>query len=103
MTRGISGEFVLGLFRAITRPMTKTENRLAARAHAAERDRERREAIHADAVRCDLAKIEDLRRYLITGWRSGSRPQALIDAIDDCAEQLTGDRAALHAKSSSIG
>lgn len=83
--------------------MTKAENRAAARAFAADQDRKRREAIHADAVKADLQHLEALRRYLITGWRSGPRPQALIDALDDCAEHLTGDRTALHAKSSSIG
>lgn len=83
--------------------MTKAENQAAARAFREEQERKRREAVHAEAVKADLAELEKLRRYLILEWKSGARPQGLIDAIDDCAERLTGDRTALHAKSSSIG
>ena len=82
--------------------MTKTENRAAARAYAAEKEARRRAEAQADAIKADLEQLENLRRYLIMGWRSGPRPQALIAAIDDCAEQMTGDRTALHAKTSSI-
>lgn len=83
--------------------MTKTENRDAAKAYAAERDRQRRQAIHADAVKADLDQLAALRRYLITGKRAGVPADDLIAAIDAYAEKLTGDRTALHAKSSSIG
>lgn len=83
--------------------MTKADNRAAARAFAAEQDAKRRLAIHADAVQADLEQLEKLRRYLITGLRSGVPSGDLVSAIDDYAEKLTGDRTALHAKSSSIG
>jgi hypothetical protein len=83
--------------------MTKAENRAAAKARHQEMELRHREAAHADAVKADLAELEKLRRYLILEWKSGARPQELIDAIDDCAERLTGDRTALHAKGSSIG
>lgn len=83
--------------------MTKTENRAAARAYAAEQDAKRRQAIHADAVKADLEQLARLRRYLITGLRSGVPARALIDAIDDYAEKLTGVRTALHGQNHSIG
>lgn len=83
--------------------MTKTENRAAAKAYAAAKDRERREAAHADAVKADLEQLAALRRYLITGRRAGIPHHALTAAIDDYVELLTGDRTTLHAKSSSIG
>lgn len=83
--------------------MTKAENQAAARAFREDQERKRRESAHTDAVKADLAELEKLRRYLILEWKSGSRPQALIDALDDTAEQLTGDRTALHAKSAPIG
>lgn len=83
--------------------MTKADNRAAAKAHAAEQQAKRHEAAHAEAIKADLDQLEALRRYLIAGWKSGPRPQALIDALDDTAGKLTGDRTALHARSSSIG
>ena len=54
-------------------------------------------------VRADLKQLEKLRRYIVLEWKSGERPEKLNDAIDDCAEMLTGERAALHEKSGSIG
>jgi len=51
----------------------------------------------------DLKHLEALRRYLILGRRVAVPGRELIDAIDDYAEKLTGDRTTLHAKSSSIG
>lgn len=50
----------------------------------------------------DLAELGRLRSYPIRARTAGyARP--LIDAIDDYVEQISGDRTALHAKSSSIG
>lgn len=83
--------------------MTKAENRAAGRAFAAEQELKRRQAAHADAVKADLQQLAVLRRYLISGPRSGVPAQPLIAALDDYAGKLTGDWTALHAKSSSIG
>jgi hypothetical protein len=78
--------------------MTKSENRAAAKAYQEEKLRKWREAIKAD-----LEQLEKLRRYIMFRWKSGARPEALKDAIDDCAGMLTGDRTVLHEKGSSIG
>lgn len=83
--------------------MTKTENRAASRAYAAEKAQQMRQAIHADAVKADLVQLEVLRRYLVTGKRAGVPADDLLRAIDGYVEKLTGDRTTLHAKSSSIG
>lgn len=83
--------------------MTKTENRAAAKAFHREQDRQRREESQAEATAADLEELRKLRDYLIFKARSGVPAQALIAAIDDHVEKLTGDRTALHAKSSSIG
>lgn len=83
--------------------MTKAENRAAAKAFHQEQEARRREEARKADVAADLERLGNLRRYLILGWKSGARPQDLIDAIDDCAERLTGDRTALHEKGSSIG
>ena len=83
--------------------MSKADNRAAARAFAAEQDRKRRAEAHAAAIKADLERLEELRRYLISGSRSRVPAFELIEAIDDYAEKLTGDRTALHAKNSSIG
>lgn len=83
--------------------MTQAENRAAARAHAAERDRQRREEARIEAVKADLAELDRLRNYLIFKKRAGVPHHDLTRAIDDYVEKLTGDRTALHAKSSSIG
>jgi hypothetical protein len=50
-----------------------------------------------------LEHLEALRKYLGFGRKVTVPGHDLIDAIDDYAEKLTGDRTALHAKSSSIG
>jgi hypothetical protein len=54
-------------------------------------------------VKADLAELERLRRYLILNMKSHADGRPLIDAIDDLAEKLTGDRTALHAPRHSIG
>ena len=82
--------------------MTKAENRAAAKAWHEERQRQRDAEWRAKAVEAELVELDRLRRYLIRERTLGYvRP--LIDAIDDYVEQVTGDRTALHAKSSSIG
>jgi hypothetical protein len=84
--------------------MTKAESRAAAKAWHAEREAARRAIARADAAKADLAELGRLRDYLIFKLQSQSvdrRP--LMDAIDDFAEQITGDRRALHAKHHSIG
>lgn len=83
--------------------MTKAENRAAAKAYQEEKLRKWREEAHAANVKADLEQLEKLRRYIVFNWKSGARPEALKNAIDDCAEILTGDRTALHEKGSSIG
>jgi hypothetical protein len=44
-----------------------------------------------------------LRKYLIFDRKVAIPGRDLIDAIDDYAEKLTGDRRALHAQHHSIG
>lgn len=62
-----------------------------------------------------VAALRWLAQYAVTGHRLLDRfrrflmqsrlghTSSLIDTIDDYVEQITGDRTALHAKSSSIG
>lgn len=83
--------------------MTKAENRAAARAYHQEQQRKRAEVAHAEAVAADLARLKELRRYLISGARARVPAEALIAAIDEHAEKLTGDRRALHEQNHSIG
>lgn len=83
--------------------MTQKENRAAARAFREEKEVKLREQIRQDAAKADLEKLDDLRRYLATGLKSRVDPRDLINALDDFAEKLTGDRTALHSKPSSIG
>jgi hypothetical protein len=84
--------------------MTKAENRAAAKAWHKEWDRQRREAAHAEAVQADIEELRRLRNYVIFRRRVlDPDREALMGAIDDYVEQLTGDRTALHAKSSPIG
>lgn len=81
--------------------MTKEENRAAAKAWHEERMRQRAAEARAEAVKAELAELDRFRRYLMQNRLGHTRP--LIDAIDAYAEQISGDRTALHAKSSSIG
>ena len=83
--------------------MTKTENRAAAKAWHAEREAERRAVARAEAAKAALAELARLRNYLICKLQSRVERRPLIDAIDDMAEKLTGDRRALHAQNHSIG
>lgn len=83
--------------------MTKAENRAAAKAWHREKERERREAAHAEAVKADLAELAKIRRYLIFDQKAGVYARPLIDAIDDHVEKLTGDRTTLHLQNHPIG
>jgi hypothetical protein len=74
--------------------MTKAENRAAAKAYQEEKQRKWRDEAHAAAVAADLEQLAALRKYLIFGKKAGASAQDLIDAIDDYAEKLTGDRRA---------
>ena len=62
-----------------------------------------REEAHAQAVAADLAELRRLRHYLIFDKKAGVRAEDLIDAIDDYAGRLTGDRRTLHGRRHSIG
>jgi hypothetical protein len=84
--------------------MTKAENRAAAKAWHEERMRQRDEEARAQAVAADLAELRRLRHYLIFGRKDlRADRQKLMTAIDDYVGEMTGDRTALHAKSSPIG
>lgn len=83
--------------------MTKAENRAAAKAYQEEKQRKWREEAHSAAVAADLEQLATLRNFLIFKSRSGVPREALMSAIDDYAERLTGDRRALHAQHQSIG
>jgi hypothetical protein len=83
--------------------MTKAENRAAAKAYQEEKQRKWREEAHAAAVAVDLEHLAALRKYLIFDRKVAIPGRDLIDAIDDYAEKLTGDRRALHAQHHSIG
>jgi hypothetical protein len=83
--------------------MTKAENRAAAKAYQEEKLQKWREEAHAAAVTADLEQLAILRKYLIFDRKVAVPGRDLIDAIDDYAEKLTGDRRALHAQHHSIG
>jgi acetyl-CoA carboxylase alpha subunit len=83
--------------------MTKAENRAAAKAHQQEKERRWREEARAAAVAADLEEIRKLRDYLIFRAKARVSTRDLIDAIDDYAEKLTGDRRTLHGHGHSIG
>jgi hypothetical protein len=83
--------------------MTKAENRAAAKAWHAGREAQRHEIARAEAAKADLAELDRLRRYLIFNMKSKADGRPLVDAIDDLAEKLTGDRTALHDPRHSIG
>jgi hypothetical protein len=83
--------------------MTKAENRTAAKAYQQEKERRWREEARAAAVAADLEELSKLQHYLIFNVKARVPPRALIDAIDDHAEKLTGDRRILHRHAHSIG
>jgi hypothetical protein len=83
--------------------MTEAENGAAARAYQQQKLREMAHAIHKERVNADLAELERLRRYLIFKSETEGPREALLSAIDDYVEALTGDRNGLHERHSSIG
>lgn len=84
--------------------MTKTENRAAARAYAAEKERRYQEQQDRAGRAADLEALRVIRDYLVFKARTrGDAHERLKAAIDDYAGEITGDRAALHAKPASIG
>jgi hypothetical protein len=84
--------------------MTKTENRAAARAYAAEKQRGFQEQQAAADRAADLEALRIIRDYLIFKAKTrGDAHERLRIAIDDYVCEITGDRTALHSKSSSIG
>lgn len=83
--------------------MTKAENRAAAKAYQREKFERWRQEQHSQDVAQDLEQLGRLRDYLLHRRKIHLPCRELIDAIDDYAKELTGDRTALHAKSSSIG
>jgi hypothetical protein len=55
-------------------------------------------------VNADLIELDRLRRYLIFRSEAGGPREALLLAIDNYVEALTGDRGKLHDQGhSSIG
>jgi hypothetical protein len=83
--------------------MTKAENRAAAKAYQQEKERRWHDEARAAAVAVDLEELRKLRHYLIFNAKARVPTRDLIDAIDDHAEKLTGDRRTLHAQNHSIG
>jgi hypothetical protein len=84
--------------------MTKTENRAAARAYAAEKKRRFEEEREQAGRAADLEALRVIRHYLIFEAKTrGFAHEHLGGAIDDYVEEITGDRTALHAKPASIG
>jgi hypothetical protein len=59
-------------------------------AYQQEKDRRWREEAQAAAVAADLEEMRKLREYLIFHAKAKVPTRALIDAIDDHAERLTG-------------
>jgi hypothetical protein len=84
--------------------MTKTENRAAARAYAAEKERLFQEEQERADRAADLEALRVIRDYLIFKAKTrGDAHERLRIAIDNYAEEITGDRTALHSKTASIG
>ena len=82
--------------------MTKAENRAAAKAWQEEKQRRFHEQEHRLKVADDLEKLGEFRGYFLLHRKVAEvDADALIAAIDDHAERLTGDRRALHLKAHS--
>jgi hypothetical protein len=75
----------------------------AAKAYQQEKLRKWREDAHAAGVAADLERLAASRKYLILDRKVAIPGRDLIEAIDDYAEKLTGDRSVLHAQHHSIG
>jgi hypothetical protein len=74
--------------------MTRKMNRTAAKGWADDRDRKRHEEAEAERLKDGLDALRRLRIHLLSN-RRGDATQALIDALDDYAGVLTGDRKVL--------
>jgi hypothetical protein len=84
--------------------MTKTVNRAAARAYAAEKERRYRQEQERAGRAADLEALRVFRDYLVLKAKTrGEAHERLRIAVDDYAEEITGNRTALHAKPASIG
>jgi hypothetical protein len=84
--------------------MTKTENRAAARAYAAEKKLRFEEERERAGRAADLEALRVIRDYLIFKAKTrGAASERLRVAIDDYVGEITGDRTALHSKPASIG
>lgn len=84
--------------------MTKAENRAAARAYAAQKERRFREDQERAGRAADPEALRVIRDYLIFKAKTrGDAHELLSVAIDDYAGEITGDRTALHAKPANIG
>jgi hypothetical protein len=84
--------------------MTKTENRGAARAYAAEKERRYQEERDRAGRAADMEALRVFRDYLVLKAKTrGDAHERLRIAVDDYAGEITGDRTALHAKPASIG
>jgi hypothetical protein len=99
----LCSRLVRSLRRCFNGPLTKAENRAAAKAFHQEQERKRREQARAIAVAADLEQLDALRRYLIFHTKARVPARELIDAIDDYVEKLTGDRRTLHGQNHGIG
>jgi hypothetical protein len=83
--------------------MTKAENRAAAKAWHQERQARYREEERRKKIAVDLERLQEFRWYFMLHRKVlDVQTDALIAAIDDYAERLTGDRRALHLKAHSI-
>jgi hypothetical protein len=84
--------------------MTKAESRAASRAYQQQKLQDMAREVQQQRVNADLAELDRLRRYLIFKSESGGPRDALLSAIDDYVDALTGDRNKLHDHGhSSIG
>jgi hypothetical protein len=83
--------------------MTKAENRAAAKAWHAERQRQMRAEMHQANVAADIEKLREFRWYIML-HRKVLEVDAdpLIAAIEAHAERLTGDKHALSLQGHSI-
>jgi hypothetical protein len=76
------GRFALGARTRLNFAMTKTENRAAARAYAAEKERRLREEGERAERAADLEALRLIRHYLIYKAKTrGTARDRLIDAI----------------------
>jgi hypothetical protein len=81
-------------FLALSRVMSKAERK----AYAKQIDEQRAAESHAIKVAEDLEALRVLRHYLVFKVKVRIPRDALMDAIDDYAGELTGDRTALHER-----